>query len=498
MPASVRLAEVLAALSLTTDLGSGLPLEKGLRTCLAATAFADELGLGLGERRAIYHAALLRAIGCTSHSSENAALFGDDLEFSRAFRSFDPGDPELFARQLAAVGWAERFAAVAPTEGPAAVRSSCEVSRGLGTRLGLPAAALDALDEVYERWDGLGLPDGRAGERLTLAARIVHVAEQAVLAYAAGGPRAARAEVARRAGGHLDPELCARFAHAGEAVLAPLEAPDPFTAVLAAEPPPTAGVPAGELDRLLLALAAFADLKGTHLIGHSPAVARLAGEAARLLGADPGPVTRAGLVQDLGRSAVSSAVWDRAGPLGSADWERVRLHPYWTERILARAPVLAGLATTAAAHHERLDGTGYHRGARAADLALGARVLAAADAFAAMVEPRPHRPALTPDSAARELMADARGRLDPDAAAAVVEAAGMRRPPRPWPCELTDREVDVLRLAVRGLSNQAIAEALVISPRTVQHHLAHVYAKTGRRTRAGAAVFAVEHGLVPR
>jgi HD-GYP domain-containing protein (c-di-GMP phosphodiesterase class II)/DNA-binding CsgD family transcriptional regulator len=498
MPASVRLAEVLAALSLTTDLGSGLPLEKGLRTCLTATAFAEELGLGLGERRAIYHAALLRAIGCTSHSSENAALFGDDLEFSRAFRSFDPGDPELFARQLAAVGWAERFAAVAPTEGPAAVRSSCEVSRGLGTRLGLPAAALDALDEVYERWDGLGLPDGRAGERLTLAARIVHVAEQAVLAYAAGGPPAARAEVARRAGGHLDPELCARFAHAGEGVLAPLEAPDPFTAVLAAEPPPAARVPARELDRLLLALAAFADLKGTHLIGHSSAVARLAGEAARLLGADPGPVTQAALVQDLGRSAVSSAVWDRAGPLGSADWERVRLHPYWTERILARAPVLAGLATTAAAHHERLDGTGYHRGARAADLPLGARVLAAADAFAAMVEPRPYRPALTPDSAARELMADARGRLDPDAAAAVVEAAGMRRPPRPWPCELTDREVDVLRLAVRDLSNQAIAEALVISPRTVQHHLAHVYAKTGRRTRAGAAVFAVEHGLVPR
>src|SRR3954469_9439881 len=146
MPAAVRLADVLAALSLTTDLGSGLPLEKGLRTCLVATALAGELELGLAEQRAVYHAALLRAIGCTSHSSENAALFGDDLEFARFFRVLDPGDSGVFARQLAGFGGAERFVAVAPTAGPVAGRASCEVSRALGTRLGLPAGALEALD----------------------------------------------------------------------------------------------------------------------------------------------------------------------------------------------------------------------------------------------------------------------------------------------------------------------------------------------------------------
>src|SRR4051812_8105965 len=145
MPAPVRLADVLAALSLTTDLGSGLPLEKGLRTCLVATALAGELDVGLSEQRAVYHAALLRAIGCTSHSSENAALFGDDLEFSRFFRVLDPGDEAVFARQLAGFEPADRFISAAPAEGPAAGRASCEVSRALGTRLGLPAAALDAL-----------------------------------------------------------------------------------------------------------------------------------------------------------------------------------------------------------------------------------------------------------------------------------------------------------------------------------------------------------------
>jgi DNA-binding CsgD family transcriptional regulator len=230
-------------------------------------------------------------------------------------------------------------------------------------------------------------------------------------------------------------------------------------------------------------------------------VTRLADAAAGLLGCDDGARARlrvAALLHDLGRVGVSSAVWDRPGALGAADRERVRLHPHWTDRILAGCPPLAGLAAAAAAHHERLDGSGYHRGARASDLDLAARVLAAADVLSALTEDRPHRPALARDDAARTLLAEATaGRLDSEAAAALVEAAGMPRPRTAWPCGLTDREVDVLRLAARGLSNKEIAGELVVSARTVQHHLASAYDKTGRRTRAGAAVFAIEHGLVP-
>jgi DNA-binding CsgD family transcriptional regulator len=210
-----------------------------------------------------------------------------------------------------------------------------------------------------------------------------------------------------------------------------------------------------------------------------------------------GQVRAAGLLHDLGRTAVSSEIWNRPGPLGPADQERVRLHSYWTERILVRCPAVAPLAAVAAAHHERLDGSGYHRNARSTELDLAARVLAAADEFAAMTESRPYRPALASALAARELLANAAaGKLDPGAAAAVIEAAGLPRPQRSWPCELTGREVDVLRLCARGMTNREIAGALVVSARTVQHHLASIYDKTGRRTRAGAAVFAVEHGLV--
>jgi HD-GYP domain-containing protein (c-di-GMP phosphodiesterase class II) len=209
-------------------------------------------------------------------------------------------------------------------------------------------------------------------------------------------------------------------------------------------------------------------------------------------------VRAAGQLLDIGRVGVSSAIWDRPRALGEADWERVRLHSYWTERILRRSPALERLAPLAAAHHERLDGSGYHRGARGSDLSPGARLLAAADVFSALTEDRPHRAAFSRSDAALTLREQVRAlRLDADAAEAVVEAAGLPRARTAWPNELTDREVDVLRVLARGLSNQEIADELVLSPRTVQAHLARVYDKIQLRTRSGAAVFAIEHGLVP-
>jgi len=292
----VRVVEVLAALSLTTDLASGLPFEKGLRTCVIAEALAGSLGLDDRDRRVVFQVALLRAVGCTSHASENAREFVDDIAFQAALKVLDPGDGAVFAAQLTEFGqWAgpdqapalaRHFVEIAPTVGPLAARTGCEVSRALGPQLGLEADAVAALDEVYERWDGLGIPDGTAGDRLTLAARIVHVAEQAVLAHARGGRAAALAEVRRRSGGHLDPDLVSAFLRDADAVLAPLDAPDALAQVLAAEPAPYATLPFGRLERLYTALATVADLKGRYLVGHSQRVADLASAAVRLSGAD--------------------------------------------------------------------------------------------------------------------------------------------------------------------------------------------------------------------
>lgn len=514
MPASgqrIRVAEVVAALSLTTDLTAGVPFEKGLRTCAVAAALAQLLGLDGDSRRVVFYTALLRAVGCTAHAPENAAMFGDDIAFQAVYEVMDPGDERVFAAQLSTFGdWAgpragpvlaRRFVEQAPTVGPYATRSACEVSRALGPRLGVPPAAVSALDDVYERWDGLGLPRRKTGDQLALPARVVHVAEQAVLAHAAGGTTAAVTEVRRRAGGHLDPDLAAAFLREADVALAPLAATDMLAVVLAAEPAPAASVPWADLERLCGALAVVADLKGRFLLGHSAHVADLATTAGRAAGLDEARVGRlrcAALAHDIGRVVVPSSVWDRPHGLGTADVERVRLHPYWTQRVLDRCPATGQLAVLAGSHHERVDGRGYHRGVPLHDLPLDVRVLAAADVYAALGEARPHRPAYSRQQAAavlRDLAAT--GSQDPEACAAVLDGTSPRAPRPDWPCGLTEREVQVLRLLARGATNRHVAERLGISARTVGHHVAHIYDKVDVRTRAGLAVFAIQHRLLP-
>jgi HD-GYP domain-containing protein (c-di-GMP phosphodiesterase class II) len=255
------------------------------------------------------------------------------------------------------------------------------------------------------------------------------------------------------------------------------------------------------LDDALLAIANFVDLKSPYTLGHAHAVADLAAEAGVQLGLSEQVPTlrRAGLVHDLGRLGISNSIWDKRGPLGAGEWERVRMHPYLTERMLHQSEALAPLGAIAVQHRERLDGSGYPRGLSGAAISRLARILGAADAYQAMREPRPHRPSRSADEAAVELRTDAKaGLLDAEAVEAVLGAAGHRVPRRrEGPAGLTPREVEVLRLLARGLSNKEIAERLVISPKTVGNHIEHIYAKIDASTRATASLFAMQHGLLP-
>ena len=208
---------------------------------------------------------------------------------------------------------------------------------------------------------------------------------------------------------------------------------------------------------------------------------------------------RAALLHDLGRAAVPTSIWERTGKLTAAEWEQIRLHAYFTDRILRHSPVLSALAPIAAAHHERIDGSGYPRSIPASMLERSARLLAAADVYHALTEARPHRAALTPNEAAAGLLSEMNaGRLDREAVSAVLEVAGhgRRRITATRPAGLTEREIEVLRLVARGYSNKDIAKALAISARTAQHHVIHIYAKIGMSSRAAAALFAVEHDLL--
>lgn len=505
----IRLAEILAALSLVTDVGRGVPMETTLRSTVLAARFADALGLDAAGGREAYFTTVLRSLGCTSHAHENAALLGgDDLAFQRLFHRLDPGHPAAFVRDVVTEmgAWnpplerartVARFIRAAPSVGPYAARSGCEVSVSLATRLGLPPGVVAALAHVYERWDGKGIPDGRAGEEIAVSARIAHLVEVAERAHAAGGIASARDAVAHRSGGHLDPSLAAAFGPAAAELLAGLDQIDALAAALEAEPRPHSQLPEHDLVRCALALADVVDLKSPWTLGHSTTVATLAAGAAGDA-VERDRLRIAGLLHDVGRVSVPNGIWDKRGPLTAAESERVRLHPHYTARILSRVPSLAPLASLAAADHERLDGSGYHRGLPAPAITEPMRVLAAADVYAALTSPRAHRPALPGDEAARVLRHEAvTGRLSAHACEAVLEAAG-HTPVRtaPLPHGLTEREVEVLRLAARGLTNKEIAAELFVSPRTIQHHLAHVYEKIDRHTRAGAALFAMEHGLL--
>ena len=256
------------------------------------------------------------------------------------------------------------------------------------------------------------------------------------------------------------------------------------------------------IDAAFGAIAALTGLKSPWLREHSTAVAELAEAAAWRLGLPAETVTflrRAGLAHDLGRVGVSNAIWEKPGPLGFGEWERVRLHSYYTERAFAQSEALAPIGRLAGSHHERLDGSGYHRGLRGPALDLAARVLAAADSYVAMREARSYREALEPAAVEAELRRDvADGRLDAEAVDAVLAAAGHTVAKRSGerPAGLTRRELEVLLSLVHGHSNQAIADGLGISARTVGHHIQHVYRKAGVRSRAAATVWAFENDLV--
>jgi HD-GYP domain-containing protein (c-di-GMP phosphodiesterase class II) len=372
---------------------------------------------------------------------------------------------------------------------------------GLAARLGLPQQVRDSVEQTFERWDGKGVPKGTRGEEILFTSRLVTLADVVEVFHRAGGTDAAVAVACQRRGTQFDPQVVDVFVDQAAALFAGLDEASSWDAVLGAEPGRGIRLTGAAFDAALEAIADFTDVKSPYTLGHSRAVADLAGESARVLGLDSQAVTlvrRAGLVHDLGRLGVPNTIWDKPGGLSHAESERVRLHPYLTERMLVCSPALAPLAAIAAQHHERLDGSGYPRGLSGGAVSPGGRVLAAADFYRARTEPRPHRPASTAAQAAAQLRDEVRaGRLDGGAAEAVLSAAGHRATRRPArPAGLTGREVEVLRLLARGLSNKQIAERLGISRKTVSHHVEHIYAKTGTTNRALASLFAANHALI--
>src|SRR4051794_23508235 len=469
-----------------------------MRACLVATEIARRAGLDDADRRDVYYAALMRFAGCAATSHELAAMLnGDDVAVRAQGDLIDASRPAEAMRFLYGIGGLRTLARapVVPRLIAAGARADCEAGAQITTRLQLPEPVRRAVLDAFERFDGRGAPEGRAGEEIAPAARFAAVGYAAVMFDALGGAPLAAETVGRWSGRALDPAIAAVFLDAPDELLRVATPDDLWAAVVEAEPGPCRTFhDEAAFDEALAGFGDAADLKSPWLHGHSRGVAALARQASRqVAGADARLAYRAGLVHDLGRVAVPTGVWERPGPLRPDEWEMVPLPPSPPARIPARAAVLAPLGAVASRHHERPDGSGYPAGVRAAELDATACVLAAADVVHALGEERPHRPALDAAGVSREASATP---LDRDAIRAVLAAVGAPPPALPpLPADLTERELEVLRRLVAGRTKRQIAAELVISPSTVHTHTVHIYGKCGVSTRAGLAMFAMRHGL---
>ncbi len=497
--------EMIAALSIAEDLANGNEPETALRAGLASAAVARAFGLSREHQDAALLTSLFRFLGCTAYAPEEAQAFGgDDVAFRRLFAGVDSQDrAESLKRTLSLPGTAARKTAAvirAVTRGGAYFHeiagAQCETAAYLASRLGASADTLVSLGQFFERFDGSGEPSQLKGVEIHPAARCA--AAGYLIAILRKSPDLP-GELKRRSGGQLDPDVAAASLSILPDLLQVLSRTSVWDETLSLLP---VLVPGG-LKSFAETLGDFSDMKSRYTSGHSRSAARLCRSALGIASLGPGErdvAEAAALCMNIGMVSVPAGILDKRSTLSRAERERIELHTIHTERVLSSAPTLSAVAALASRHHERSDGSGYHRGTR--ELSFTASVIAVSDIATALLSNRAFRPALSLEECAAWMREEtARGRLESRAVAVVLEALGAR-PRRDRPSRdlfgLTEREVEVLTLAASGSSNKEIAARLGISARTVQHHTIHIYEKLGVKSRAAAAMRAVEAGILLR
>jgi len=507
----LRLTELLAAFSLATDLGLGQPMEHVLRSWAIAARLGDHLGVEPEDRGSLYYVATLAWVGCVADTPEVAAWFGDDIAFRGDSYQVDFTGLPMLGFMLRHVGMGSpalqrlRLAANLVGTGGKGIKrglmSHCLTTAQMAERLGLGTDVCDPLQQMFTRWDGQGVPSDVSGDAIAFSMRLFHLADTVEVFHRTAGVDAAIAVARERRGKQLDPIIVDAFCALAHEILGDSSTELEWSIILANEPTLQRTLSERELDAALEAMADFTDLRSPVRAGHSRGVAELVARAAVRTGlGQPDVVTlrRAGLLHDIGLHGIPATILDKPGPLSASESERMRMHTYYTERMLAQPPALARIGAIAAMAQERCDGSGHHRGLSGPAIPLTGRLLAAACAYRTMTEPRPHRPAMTAKQATSELHAEVRaGRLDADAVESVLAAAGQSHGKRHGgPAGLTPREIQVLQLIARGASTRQVAQRLEITPKTADTHIERIYTKTGASTRSTVTLFAMKNGLL--
>ncbi len=414
---SVHLSDLVAALTYALDLTEGQAPGHAQRTCLVGMSIADRAGLPETDRGSLFYALLLKDVGCSSSASQTARVFdADDIALRRAAKLVDwTRTPEVLGYILRqgspGVSPARRMPAALRTirslkrEAQEIVETRCERGAQILGRLNFPAEAAAAVGALEEYWDGSGRPLGARGNEIPPAGRLLCLAQSVEVFHRTFGLAAARRMVRRRRGRWFDPALADAFLSIGDgdALWADL-AGDDLPRTLARLEPAAIAAPATPetVDQLCEAFALVIDAKSPYTAGHSTRVTSYAVAISDEIGLDRvlrSDLRRSGLLHDIGKLGVSSAILDKPGALTADERRAIQLHASYTQEILARVPVLERLAVGAAAHHERLDGAGYHNGLAGREIPLIARILAVADVFDALTSDRPYRAGMPLDRA---------------------------------------------------------------------------------------------------
>jgi len=491
-PLNAPSLQTLGCLAFAADLSMGQPIDHSPRTALLASRLAELLASGAEACACAAALGLIRWAGCTANAQGFADLFGDDIAGRAAM--IEGRNPFHNRRALSE----PLEAYIRPL-----AQSHCEATVEMARQLGLAPAVAAGAQDLFEKWDGSGIPAGRRGEEIDLLAQIVAFCGELEIYSRVFGLSKALQLVEARAGRHYDPALARLGLKHATAWLAEIAALDAWP-VAAAQVSGAMSGTTDDLDALAALLADYGDLKLPGDFMSSRKVAEIAALTASILGFDTQSerhLARAALLHGLGRVAVPNATLERRGPLSEADEEHIRLVPHWTERILKRAPKFEGEASLASRAFERLDGSGYPRGLSAPNLDGAARALQACVfvVTASRLEGSGKGASGASDQIAREVAA---GRLDADSVTAVMTACGMPRRTLPSqamassPQVVTQREREVLGHLARGRSNKEIAQKLGISPSTAGTHVENLYRKLGVSTRAAAALIASKWGLV--
>ena len=436
-----RFSEVLSALSFALDRVEGQPEGHTVRSCFIGMTVAGRLGLGEEERSALFYALLLKDAGCSSNASRMSALFdADDIEAKRRVRTVDwtstPHAALYAARTVSPDGspWrkAERllnFTIQGRRASRGLIRIRCERGAEITRLMGFPEETAQAIRSLDEHWDGAGHPDDLKGEEIPLLARICGLAQTVEVFFTVHGSAAAEEVAGARRGRWFDPDLVNLFlaearggglweSLAREDLRREVSRLEPADRVLEATPE--------RLDLVSRAFAEIIDAKSPYTYRHSEGVAAVAVAMGERLGFDAGArrdLMRAGRLHDIGKLGISNRILDKPGRLTEEEFAKVRRHPRLTYDILSRVTPFRGIAETAANHHEKLDGSGYHRGLTAERLDAPSRILAVADVFDALSQDRPYRESMPKERVLEILARESGQRLCPTSVAALGELA---------------------------------------------------------------------------